>query len=133
MGLQKIGGQCPSCILMAIFLVCGCHTAKVAQPLTGKLGGNDPDSQLEFWHTLATRPVTSNEEAFHGMLLYANSDARWGRAGGEKITKPQINADQKQKTSHRWGTDAHRWRRTRLSCTLAFAPSCNGCGLGQTS
>jgi len=50
----------------------GCHTAKVAQPLTGKLGGNDPDSQLEFWHTLATRPVTSNDEAFHGLLLYAD-------------------------------------------------------------
>src|SRR3954466_10555154 len=50
----------------------GCHTAKVAQPLTGKLAGNDPDSQLEFWHTLATRPVTSNDEAFHGLLLYAD-------------------------------------------------------------
>jgi hypothetical protein len=55
-----------------IALVSGCHTAKVAQPLTGKLSGNDPDSQLEFWHTLATRPVTSNDEAFHGLLLYAD-------------------------------------------------------------
>jgi hypothetical protein len=36
------------------------------------LSGNDPDSQLEFWHTLATRPVTSNDEAFHGLLLYAD-------------------------------------------------------------
>jgi len=52
----------------------GCHTAKVAQPLTGKLAGNDPDSQLEFWHTLATRPVTSNDEAFHGLLLYTNGE-----------------------------------------------------------
>jgi hypothetical protein len=53
-------------------MAAGCHTAKVAQPLTGKLAGNDPDSQLEFWHTLATRPVTSNDEAFHGLLLYAD-------------------------------------------------------------
>jgi hypothetical protein len=53
-------------------MAAGCHTAKVAQPLTGKLSGNDPDSQLEFWHTLATRPVTSNDEAFHGLLLYAD-------------------------------------------------------------
>jgi len=52
----------------------GCHTAKVAQPLTGKLAGNDPDSQLEFWHTLATRPVTSNDEAFHGLLLYTSGE-----------------------------------------------------------
>src|SRR5205814_6508545 len=58
--------------LIAMLIVGGCHTAKVAQPLTGKLSGNDPDSQLEFWHTLATRPVTSNDEAFHGLLLYAD-------------------------------------------------------------
>jgi hypothetical protein len=58
-------------VLLAALTV-GCHTAKVAQPLTGKLSGNDPDSQLEFWHTLATRPVTSNDEAFHGLLLYAD-------------------------------------------------------------
>ena len=55
-----------------MMVVGGCQTAKVAQPLTGKLAGNDPDSQLEFWHTLATRPVTSNDEAFHGLLLYAD-------------------------------------------------------------
>src|SRR3954470_24302214 len=59
-------------LLIGLVFVAGCHTAKVAQPLTGKLAGNDPDSQLEFWHTLATRPVTSNDEAFHGLLLYAD-------------------------------------------------------------
>ena len=58
--------------VLVFLIVAGCHSAKVAQPLTGKLGGNDPDSQLEFWHTLATRPVTSNDEAFHGLLLYAD-------------------------------------------------------------
>ena len=58
--------------MLATLILGGCQTAKVAQPLTGKLSGNDPDSQLEFWHTLATRPVTSNDEAFHGLLLYAD-------------------------------------------------------------
>src|SRR5258706_15624385 len=55
-----------------MLILAGCESARVAQPLTGKLSGNDPDSQLEFWHTLATRPVTSNDEAFHGLLLYAD-------------------------------------------------------------
>jgi len=69
-------------------LAAGCHTAKVAQPLTGKLSGNDPDSQLEFWHTLATRPVTSNDEAFHGLLLYADGqDAANDYAGRVKTLK----------------------------------------------
>jgi hypothetical protein len=63
---------------IALGLVClvalagGCQTAKVAHPLTADMGGSAPDAQLNFWHTLATRPVTSNDEAFHGLLLYAD-------------------------------------------------------------
>jgi hypothetical protein len=57
-------------VLGASLLSAGCHSAKVAEPLTAKLGGSDPDSQLEFWHTLAQRNLTSNDEAFHGLLLY---------------------------------------------------------------
>jgi len=56
--------------ILLIGLVAGCETAKVAQPLTGRLAGNDPEQQLEFWHTLATRNLTSNDEAFHGLLLF---------------------------------------------------------------
>jgi hypothetical protein len=55
---------------IVLLVVAGCHNAKVAEPLTGKLGGSDPDAQMEFWHTLAERNLTSNDEAFHGLLLY---------------------------------------------------------------
>lgn len=48
----------------------GCQTARVEQPLTAELGGNDADVQLEFWHRLADEPVTSNDDAFHGLLLF---------------------------------------------------------------
>jgi len=58
-----------SIVLMAVALA-GCKSAKVAQPLTADLSGNDPESQMEFWHALAERPVTSNDEAFHGLMLY---------------------------------------------------------------
>jgi hypothetical protein len=57
----------------AYCLLLGCSSAKVAQPLTQKLGGNDPDAQMEFWHTLASQPLTSNDEAFHGLLLYLDN------------------------------------------------------------
>jgi hypothetical protein len=61
--------------LIAIASLGGCHAAWVDQPLTRKLGGDDPMTQLSFWHTLAERPVTCNDEAFHGLLLYLdNSD-----------------------------------------------------------
>ena len=57
-------------VLLCVAVLSGCQPAKVAQPLTDKLAGNEPETQLEFWHTLTTRPVTSNDEAFHGLLLY---------------------------------------------------------------
>ena len=48
----------------------GCHPLHNAQALKPELAKNDEDSQLQFWHTLADAPVTSNDEAFHGLLLY---------------------------------------------------------------
>jgi hypothetical protein len=48
----------------------GCAAPVVADPLTGKFGGNEPEAQLEFWHSLAQRPIASNDEAFHALLLY---------------------------------------------------------------
>lgn len=59
-------------VLLMTVLLAGCQTARVANPLTTELAGNDPQQQLDFWHTLATRPVTSNDEAFHGLLLYTD-------------------------------------------------------------
>ena len=35
--------------------------------------GDDPDSQIDFWHTLDDKPITDNDEAFHGLLLYLDS------------------------------------------------------------
>jgi hypothetical protein len=48
----------------------GCQTARVDRPLTAELGASDEDTQLEFWHSLAQQPVTSNDDAFHGLLLF---------------------------------------------------------------
>ncbi|MDB5292925.1 MAG: hypothetical protein JWL69_4166 [Phycisphaerales bacterium] len=59
-------------VALAAALLCGCQASHVAQPLTAKLSGNDPDTQLEFWHALAERHVASNDEAFHGLLLYVD-------------------------------------------------------------
>jgi hypothetical protein len=55
---------------LVVLLAAGCQTARVEQPLTRELGGNDPAQQLEFWHRLGDQPVTSNDDAFHGLLLY---------------------------------------------------------------
>jgi hypothetical protein len=59
--------------LLLCAAIAGCQTAHVAHPLTEKLAGNDVDAQMDFWHTLADRHVTSNDEAFHGILLFLDS------------------------------------------------------------
>jgi hypothetical protein len=48
----------------------GCQTAHVQNSVDAKYSGDDMDAQLNFWHELATRPVTSNDDAFHGLILY---------------------------------------------------------------
>jgi len=56
-------------------MVCaGCQTAHVNSSLTAttRFSGNNADAQLNFWHELATRHLTSNDEALHGLLLYAD-------------------------------------------------------------
>ena len=58
-------------ILVALLMVTGCSAPRVAQPpLTETLKKDDPDSQMEFWHQLGDRAMTSNDDAFHGLLLY---------------------------------------------------------------
>jgi hypothetical protein len=59
--------------MLGLLAAPGCQTAHVDKPLTAQLGTSDPDTQLEFWHTLAQQPVTSNDDAFHGLLLFLDS------------------------------------------------------------
>src|SRR5690348_3474689 len=57
--------MCVACAALA-----GCQSATVKEPVVATLGGADIDQQMEFWHTLAERPITCNDDAFHGLLLY---------------------------------------------------------------
>jgi hypothetical protein len=58
--------------LLALAILAGCHSATVTSSVTTKFSANDSDSQMSFWHELADRPVTSNDDAFHALLLYAD-------------------------------------------------------------
>jgi len=57
-------------LVAAVLAIAGCQTARVADPLTRSMGGSDPDQQMDFLHTLADRPIASNDEAFHGLVLF---------------------------------------------------------------
>jgi hypothetical protein len=56
-----------ACALAA--LCAGCQTAHITQSVVAKFPGDDADSQLSFWHGLAAHHLTSNDDAFHGILL----------------------------------------------------------------
>ncbi len=56
-------------------MACGCQTARVGQPLTANLGGPDPAQRGEFWYQLSRVPLTSNDDAMHALLLYADGTA----------------------------------------------------------
>lgn len=51
------------------FSIAGC-TATSPHPLPTTMYSNDPDEQMEFWHTLPTRPIVDNDEAFHALFLF---------------------------------------------------------------
>jgi hypothetical protein len=51
-------------------MTCGCQTPRAGKPLDPKLSGSSDDAQLSFWHELTDEPVTTNDQAFHGLLLY---------------------------------------------------------------
>ena len=56
--------------LTAACALTGCSTMTVSEPLTQKYGGADAEAQMEFWHALYESKLTSNDEAFHGLLLF---------------------------------------------------------------
>ncbi len=57
--------------LSLLLLTSGCKST-TASALPKALSGNDPNSQMDFWHTLPERKAVSNDEAFHALLLFAD-------------------------------------------------------------
>jgi hypothetical protein len=64
--------------LSLIGCLAACQSAKVEQPLTADLAAATPEAKMEFWHQMNDQPVTSNDQAFHGLLLFF--DAKDGSA-----------------------------------------------------
>jgi hypothetical protein len=63
----------------------GCRTAAVPDSLLPTFGGNDATAQLDYWHELAVKPLISNDEALHGLLLYLD-DADAATSYDQRVT-----------------------------------------------
>jgi hypothetical protein len=55
---------------MIVVMTCGCQTPRAGKPLAAELMGSGEDAQVNFWHELTDESVTTNDAAFHGLLLY---------------------------------------------------------------
>ncbi|QNN23446.1 hypothetical protein HED60_14565 [Planctomycetales bacterium ZRK34] len=49
----------------------GCQRTIVEDELAVNYAADDVDAELNFWHGLADKPITSNDEALHGLILLA--------------------------------------------------------------
>lgn len=63
-------------LLLGPAMLSGCKQATVAEPLTQTLSGNATETQMQFWHTLGARNLASNDDAFHGVLLYLDGEVQ---------------------------------------------------------
>jgi hypothetical protein len=68
---QRSGLACVS-LVITLFLATGCQSPRVQQSLTATLPAEPVAAQLEFWHGLEARPITCNDEAFHGLLIFVH-------------------------------------------------------------
>src|ERR1700677_3043705 len=57
------------CGLLLVTATAGCNTAQVSRTVVADLNADDQDTQIEFWHTLATKPICANDDAMHAILL----------------------------------------------------------------
>jgi len=57
-----------SVVLIAIAI--GCHTPRSGKAVDPKLAGSEPSAQIDFWSSMTDESVASNDQAFHGLLLY---------------------------------------------------------------
>ncbi|HEV2293466.1 MAG TPA: hypothetical protein VGR35_06390 [Tepidisphaeraceae bacterium] len=75
--------------LIVLLLGAGCQSSPTPVPdsLTAQFGGSEVDAQMEFWHRLTEKSLTSNDDSFHGLLLYMDGedDAAGYQARVEKL------------------------------------------------
>jgi hypothetical protein len=84
--------------LTSTLMLVGCQSAKVANPMPAEMLANFPEQQMNYWHSMADRNLISNNEAFHGLLLYVDGkddsesyEARVQGLKGKKILPASFN------------------------------------------
>ncbi|HEX3358881.1 MAG TPA: hypothetical protein VHS31_18025 [Tepidisphaeraceae bacterium] len=57
-------------MLFLTLLLCGCASTPTEKSVLTQLSSTPNTTDLDFWHTLSSSPVATNDDAFHALLLY---------------------------------------------------------------
>lgn len=60
--------------VMAAGGLAGCQTTRQASPLITEYDQADARAELAFWHGLAAQPITTHNDAFHGLIELARGE-----------------------------------------------------------
>src|SRR5438045_270372 len=52
----------------------GCASVPGGKSVVSEMPAKPDASEVEFWHTLQTRPLATNDDAFHGLLIYLDGN-----------------------------------------------------------
>src|SRR3954447_11561336 len=52
------------------WMMSGCAAVPAGKSVVGEMSATPDASEVEFWHTLQARPIATNDDAFHGLLIY---------------------------------------------------------------
>src|SRR5438034_8286838 len=52
----------------------GCASVPAGKSVVSDMSAKPDASEVEFWHTLQTRALATNDDAFHGLLIYLDGN-----------------------------------------------------------
>ena len=100
----------------------GCQRTQLASTLVVNHSPDDANAEvLDYWHGLADRPLTTHDEAFHGLIIFNNASIRPPTArtpglaeGEESCPRASTGRPTRPYTSARWPISSSRCWKSRV-------------------
>ncbi|MFA7237383.1 MAG: hypothetical protein WC058_11005 [Phycisphaeraceae bacterium] len=74
-------------LTLAALFAAGCEATKTVSPLITNYDQQNATADLDYWHGLAEQPITTNNDAFHGLIELAVAPAPGSTPGNADTCK----------------------------------------------